>query len=159
MNLRNRDFMEIKTNSQDPQYVNVVEQRPIKKEISIPQAVQPLNPLNEGLKFDDNKLPLELLPTQALEEIAKVLAHGREKYAAWNWAKGFRWSRLIGAALRHLYAWARGEDKDPESGISHLAHLGCCVVFLLQHEISGLGEDDRFKGFNKNNPVAKTEEL
>jgi len=102
-----------------------------------------------ALKFDSEKVPVELLPTQALEEIAKVLAFGKVKYQAFNWAKGFKWSRLIGAAMRHLFAWQRGENLDKESGLSHLAHLGCCVLFLLQHEISGLGEDDRYKEFTK----------
>lgn len=101
----------------------------------------------QGVKFDSNKIPVELLPTQALEEIAKVLAFGAKKYASWNWAKGMNWSRLIGACIRHLYAYARGEDKDPESGLSHIAHAGCCVLFLLQYDISKLGTDDRYKEF------------
>jgi len=105
--------------------------------------------ISEGMKHDANKIPVELLPTQALEEIAKALAFGQKKYNSWNWAKGFKWSRLIGAAMRHLFAWSRGEDTDKESGLSHLAHLGCCVLFLLQHELSQLGTDDRFKGFIK----------
>ena len=104
---------------------------------------------DKAIKHDEEKIPVELLPTQALEEIAKVLAFGKVKYTAFNWAKGFKWTRLIGAAMRHLFAWQRGEDKDKESGLSHLAHLGCCVLFLLQHEISGLGEDDRYKEFTK----------
>ena len=103
----------------------------------------------QGTKFDSGKIPLELLPTQALEEIAKVLDFGQKKYQSWNWAKGFKWSRLIGAAMRHLFLWKEGEDKDKESKLSHLAHLGCCVLFLLQHEISDLGKDDRYKGFIK----------
>lgn len=98
-----------------------------------------------ALKFDGNKAPLELLPAPALEAISEVLAFGKAKYAAWNWAKGFAWSRLIGAALRHLFAFARGEDKDPESGLSHLAHAGCCILFLIAHERCGLGTDDRYK--------------
>ena len=102
-----------------------------------------------AVKHDTNKIPVELLPSQALEEIAKVLAFGAIKYDSWNWAKGFKWMRLIGAAIRHLYAFQRGEDKDPESGLSHLAHAGCCVLFLLQHEISKLGQDDRYKEFTK----------
>jgi hypothetical protein len=109
--------------------------------------VQYIPPIEEGVKHDQDKVPVELLPTQALEEIAKVLAFGKIKYEAWNWSKGFKWTRLIGAAMRHLFAWQRGEDKDKESGLSHLAHLGCCVLFLLQHELSGLGEDDRYKEF------------
>lgn len=115
----------------------------------IDEAIRIAKEKSVALKFDDNKVPVELLPTQALEEIAKVLAFGAKKYDSWNWAKGFKWTRLIGAAIRHLYAYQRGEDKDPESGLSHLAHAGCCILFLLQHEISGLGQDDRFKGFQK----------
>lgn len=105
--------------------------------------------MKDAVKHDANKIPVELLPSQALEEIAKVLAFGAKKYDSWNWAKGFKWTRLIGAAIRHLYAFQRGEDKDPESGLSHLAHAGCCVLFLLQHELSKLGQDDRFKEFTK----------
>lgn len=68
-----------------------------------------------------------------------------ETTGQWNWAKGFTWSRLIGAALRHLFAFARGEDRDPESGLSHLAHAGCCILFLITHERCKLGTDDRYK--------------
>lgn len=98
-----------------------------------------------GTKHDGEKVRLELLPTRALEEIGKVLTFGAKKYDAWNWAKGFAWSRLIGATFRHLFAFARGEDKDPETGLSHLAHAGCCILFLLEHFLGGLGTDDRFK--------------
>jgi len=108
-----------------------------------------LNIVKEGTKFDGDKIPLHLLPTPALEEIAKVLDFGQKKYDSWNWAKGMKWTRLIGACMRHLFAWARGESIDPETGLSHLAHLGCCVLFLLQYELSNLGEDDRYKSFIK----------
>lgn len=99
----------------------------------------------EGTKYDSEKTRLELLPTEALEEIAKVLAFGAKKYNDWNWAKGMSWSRVIGAALRHLFAWGRGESRDVESGLSHLSHCGCCILFLLSYELKGLGTDDRPK--------------
>jgi len=102
-----------------------------------------------AIKHDSGKIPVELLPTEALEEIAKVLDFGSRKYASWNWSNGFKWSRLIGATLRHLFLFQRGIDKDEESGLSHLAHAGCCILFLLQHELSSLGSDDRHKGFIK----------
>jgi hypothetical protein len=97
----------------------------------------------EGKKFDNEKLPMELIPTSALVQIAKVLAHGKEKYGEWNWSKGMEWNRFVGAALRHLLAWKAGEDKDPDSGLSHLAHLGACIVFLLTYEELGIGNDNR----------------
>jgi len=103
------------------------------------------HPATAPLKYDADKPRPELIPPEALEEIAKVLAFGADKYAAGNWAtgNGFAWSRLYGALLRHLYAWARGEDKDPESGLSHLAHAGCMLVFLIAHVRRKHGADDR----------------
>ena len=100
---------------------------------------------NKALKFDEEKNRLELLSTDAIEEIGKVLTFGAKKYDDHNWRKGFKWSRLIGATIRHLFAWMRGEDKDKETGLSHLAHAGCCIMFLLEHEKKGLGIDDRYK--------------
>lgn len=85
-----------------------------------------------GLKFDAGKAPLSLIDRHAIEQIGQALAFGAKKYAAHNWRKGIEYQRLLDAALRHLYAFADGEDIDPESGLSHLAHAGCCVVFLLR---------------------------
>lgn len=98
-----------------------------------------------GTKHDAGKPRPELLPSAALLEVAKVLEFGSRKYEDDNWRKGFKWKRLYGAALRHLLAHKEGEDKDPESGITHLAHATCCLLFLLEHELKGLGEDDRYK--------------
>lgn len=99
-----------------------------------------------GKKLDDGKAPLALLPGASLVEIAKVLEYGSRKYSSWNWKGGFKWSRLASASLRHLFAWIGGEDKDPETGISHLAHAACNLLFLIDFEVNGLGEDDRYKG-------------
>lgn len=84
-----------------------------------------------GLKYDAGKPPMELLDRFALEQIAKVLAFGAAKYGRDNWRKGIQLSRLIGASLRHLYAFADGENLDPESGLSHLSHAGCCIMFAI----------------------------
>lgn len=79
-----------------------------------------------------------------LKHLDTCESHQILREGAHNWRQGFNWSRLYGAALRHLTAHLDGEDKDPESGLSHLAHLGCCVMFLLEHEAKGLGKDDRY---------------
>lgn len=97
----------------------------------------------EGLKFDEGKVRLDLLPFDALTEVAKVLTHGANKYGDRNWEKGMKWGRLLGAALRHLFAWARREDLDPETGLSHLAHAACSVLFLLTYTLRGIDGDDR----------------
>lgn len=112
--------------------------------IPAPEDATPMIDTSVAVKADGNKVRLELLPVGPMLAIAEVLTFGAKKYAEHNWRKGFKWTRLIGAAMRHLFAYARGEDKDPETGLSHLAHLGCCVVFLLEHEQRGLGEDDRY---------------
>lgn len=100
-----------------------------------------------GTKFDSGKPRMELLSTIALVEIAKVLTFGADvkKYGAHNWRKGLEWSRVLGAAMRHLTAFTSGEDKDPESGLSHLAHAACCLMFLLEYEKHHKALDDRFK--------------
>lgn len=97
------------------------------------------------LKHDAHKVRLELLPPEFVEGVGRVLTFGASKYAAGNWAVGggFAWSRLYGAALRHLFAWARGEDHDPESGLSHLYHAACMLAFLTAHIERGRGKDDR----------------
>lgn len=96
-----------------------------------------------GTKHDAGKVRLDLLPFDAVTEIAHVLTFGARKYGDRNWEGGFKWGRLLGACLRHLFAWAGGEDVDQETGRSHLAHAGCCILFLLAHELRGIGEDDR----------------
>lgn len=47
--------------------------------------------------------------------------------------------------LRHVFAWIRFEPRDSETTLSHLAHAGCCILFLITYELKGLGTDDRPK--------------
>ena len=107
--------------------------------------IRPAQNAGGGTKHDSGKPRTDLLPPDALLEVSKVFAFGGNKYGDYNWCKGFKWSRLLGAALRHLFAFMRGEDKDPESEHSHLAHAACCVLMLISHEQRKLGEDDRWK--------------
>lgn len=83
-----------------------------------------------GLKYDTDKLPLDLLDPVAIEGLAKVLQFGAHKYASHNWRKGISYTRLIAALLRHTFAIMRGELTDPESGLPHIDHVGCCWMFL-----------------------------
>jgi hypothetical protein len=106
---------------------------------------RPAEQSNGGaLKLDEAKPNLALLPPEALLEIAKVLDFGAKKYSADNWRGGFKYRRVTSAMLRHLFAWLSGEDKDPESGLSHMAHVGCNVLFLLTFIVTKTGTDDRF---------------
>ena len=99
----------------------------------------------EAVKFDTGKPRMELIPPDAMIEIAKVFTMGADKYEARNWEKGTKWGRANGALLRHLMAWMGGEDKDPESGLWHMAHIAWNAICLLAYQIRGVGVDDRFK--------------
>jgi len=102
-------------------------------------------PPMEGRKSDQGKRRMDLIPPEAMEALADVLTMGAAKYDARNWEKGFAWGRSVAALLRHLFAWMRGENKDPESGLSHLAHVLCNAAFLVTFEVRGIGTDDRAK--------------
>lgn len=77
------------------------------------------------------------------ERSARALAFGSLKYGRNNYKKGFKLTRLLDAALRHLMARARGEEKDPESGLDHLDHFCACVCMIVQNYEDGVLEDDR----------------
>ena len=98
-----------------------------------------------ALKFDSDKLPVNLLSSEALLQTAAVMKFGADKYSEHNWRSGFAWSRPLAAAMRHIMAFNDGEDKDPESGLSHLAHAACCIMFLLEFEKTHPELDDRYK--------------
>ena len=100
-------------------------------------------PVPKFIKDDNAKTRYDLLPPELLEETARVLTFGAQKYSAHNWAQGASWSRYFSAMMRHMWAWWRGEDNDPETGFSHLAHAACCLSFLIAYQRRGLGEDDR----------------
>lgn len=104
---------------------------------------------NKANKNDilDNKNMLQLLPPLAQERIAEVFTYGSKKYSSWNWANGIEYSRLYGALQRHLTAWYKGEEIDPETGKSHLAHAGCCIMMLLETNELRKDLDDRPKHY------------
>lgn len=99
----------------------------------------------EGKKFDDGKIRVDLLPSESLFEVAKVLTFGAVKYGEHNWRKGIEWSRLYAAAQRHMMKWNAGETHDDESGMNHLAHACVNLLMLLSYEKNHPDLDDRFK--------------
>lgn len=99
--------------------------------------------MSEGMKNDQGKLRMELIPVSAMKAMARGFGYGASKYQAFNWTKGLATSRLYAALLRHLTAWWEGEETDPESGLSHLDHVLCCAAMLEGTVTRRLGEDDR----------------
>lgn len=89
------------------------------------------NPPGKATRYDEGKTDWSLMPFDAVEEINKVLEFGAKKYAPNNWKKGFPVSRVLNSCLRHLFSFLRGERVDPESGLSHIAHAACNLLFIL----------------------------
>lgn len=111
-----------------------------------------LNKDKEFAKADKTKHTFELLPLDLLWETNLVLQHGAKKYGINNWRhqKGFKFSRCYNALLRHMFAWWKGEDLDPETGISHLAHAMCNLIFLTYHyHYTPDGDDRPIEGLEK----------
>ena len=85
-----------------------------------------------GRKNDQQKNRWDLLPVVEVEKIVKVLTSGAAKYEDWNWQSVDNMTnRYYAAMMRHLIAWRKGEILDAESGESHLAHAGCCLLFIM----------------------------
>lgn len=101
--------------------------------------------LTEGVKNDENKPAMQYLSGIWLTGVANVLGFGAKKYAAHNWRKGIHSSRLLGASLRHIFAYMGGEDNDPETGLCHLHHASCCLMFLSELRETKPEFDDRYK--------------
>lgn len=84
-----------------------------------------------GLKYDAGKPRFDLVYWPHIEDIAKVLTAGAEKYAPNNWQKVENGEdRYFAAAMRHLLKHRSGEVIDPDSGQPHLAHAATNLMFL-----------------------------
>lgn len=95
---------------------------------------RPIAPKLKAQKFDGSKAPLDLLARSWLTSVAQVMAFGAEKYAKHNWRSGIpdAQARYMAAAMRHILAHNEGEAIDPESGLLHLAHASCCLMFATE---------------------------
>jgi hypothetical protein len=107
----------------------------------VPQVTQPQTIKVEGVKFDNDKPQWSLMQWKALSQVVDVLTYGAKKYAPDNWKKvpNAR-QRYLDAGFRHFTAYAAGEKNDSETGLSHLAHAMCCLLFLLAFDL-GEGND------------------
>jgi hypothetical protein len=103
----------------------------------------------QGAKHDSGKPQMDLLSSIAIIELSKVLTFGATKYASHNWRKGIVYSRILAATLRHIFAYMAGETLDPETGLSHIAHALCELMFLLEFEKTRPDLDDRYKPDSK----------
>lgn len=114
-----------------------------------------------GHKHDEGKIRLDLIHPTFMYALGTILTFGAEKYTANNWMQGMRWTRVLAALLRHVFAWSGGAgptsrsflfgDVDDETKFSHLWHAAACIFFLVCYEDMQLGQDDRWT-YEKDTP-------
>lgn len=104
-----------------------------------------------GIKHDKNKPKLHLIPKESLEMMAQALEYGCKKYGKRNYEKGIEYTRLVDAALRHLYQWIHKKDCDEESGLNHIGHALSNLAMLAYMIENRPDMDDRLsaKPINK----------
>ena len=83
-----------------------------------------------GLRYNKNKPRYDLVHPHAMEGMVSVLTAGANKYAERNWEAGMDWTTVLASMKRHIAAFERGEDYDPETGLLHIDHVQCNAHFL-----------------------------
>lgn len=104
------------------------------------QAKQPQDTTDYTIKYDQNKPKLSQFPREAMEAVAEVMEYGARKYGSGTWSR-VEAQRYVDAAARHLYAMQDIDENgrecinlskiDEESGLEHLYHLACNVVYAV----------------------------
>lgn len=92
--------------------------------------------MSEGKK-DEGKNRLDLVYPILIEQVGRVRTFAvTSKYGdPENWKTIDNLiPRYTAAAMRHFEAWRSGEKIDKESGLSHLAHCACNIMFLMEWE-------------------------
>lgn len=143
-----------------------------------PPPPPPVPNPDKGLRYNHGRLKWSLVDFDAFEPMVKVLMYGAHKYTIFegedgkqikgvdipmeeasklkvlysgtnNWKKGLKVTEVMESLQRHINALMRGEDNDPESGLPHIGHMQCNVMFLA-YMLKFLPDmDDRFVDSNK----------
>ena len=104
------------------------------------QTPEPIGTKNKvTMKSNVTKPDYYLLPHDALNEVAMVLAKSKDKYPPENWRDIPNWRHeFYSAAMRHMQNWRIGKTKDDgEGGLGthHLANAICNLMFILDKEL------------------------
>ena len=85
----------------------------------------------------------DLVPFQEIADAyERVAEFGAKKYDVWNWTRGLTRKQILASLLRHAFAYMRGEEFDPDSGLLHTDHLLWNAVALC-HNVKHDGPDGR----------------
>ena len=74
-------------------------------------------------------------PVLGIMRMGKTCRAGADKYAPFNWHKGFKASVLYDHAMRHMLLWASGDRSE-----DHLGHAAWNLHVIMDQEERGLVE-------------------
>lgn len=100
-------------------------------------------------RYNSGKLKWSLVDFDSLEDMVRVLEFGANKYSEHNWKKGLKTTEVFESTMRHLVAYMKGEDLDPESGLPHTGHIMCNAMFLSYMSMFKKDCDTRYIDKNK----------
>lgn len=83
-----------------------------------------------AMRFNEGKPKLSFIPLSLMEDCSRVFTYGAAKYERDNWKKGDYFNSIMDSTLRHLGKIQEGEYVDEESGLPHLGHVMCNIIFL-----------------------------
>lgn len=86
------------------------------------------------IKHDQDKPRWDLLPYNAIEQIAIIMTQGAEKYGDYNWQKVEK-ERYQAAMMRHFCEYMNGNSLDKDSGMMHISHVLVNALFLVWKEL------------------------
>lgn len=111
-----------------------------------------------GIRENEGKVKWSLVSWKALEPMVRVLMYGSNKYSAFNWTKGLKYTEVSESLQRHLNSFMQGEDNDKESKLLHVGHILCNAMFLSYMFLFRKDLDDRFIDTNikKENEFKRT---
>lgn len=107
---------------------------PLDSEDNLAEDTTVTTAYKDNLKHDDDKCRLDLVEPSLIEAVGWIRTFGIKKYPeVYGYKKLEPW-RIMGALLRHINAYRKGEKYDKESGYSHLWHAACNLMFLIELE-------------------------
>ena len=97
------------------------------------------------------KVPFRFTPPSALIELGRAMRDGTrprnglpEGYGPFNWRDSKVDTAIYyEAALRHLFNWFEGQQRDPVSKAHELGHVMACCAIIIDAETSGALIDSR----------------
>lgn len=92
--------------------------------------------MKSEVKDDAGKMRYDLMPFDALDEVARVLTFGIQKYPKpeENWRVNSApedIKRYEAALLRHMSEHMQGRETDDETGLPHMAHIATNALFII----------------------------